>query len=548
MTKVFLAAVLASFATPLLADTIPLSAPVTAATLYSQGATVTREVPFSAPAGRHELLITNLPVSLDPYSVRVAVDGATLGSVTVRNERVLPDDTPDSPALIAAKDTVKTIEDAITTAQDGRADVLMRAAAATARITYLASLTGPTDTAASPETLLATVTMIGRETLSARQEAARAERDARSFVNTLEDLAEELDHAQQVVAALAPPLGDTAMLSIAVTSVADASGTLTLTHLINDAAWLPAYDVHLTDTADKDASLRLDRGAFVSQNTGEDWRDVALTLSTSRPDAQISPSGLHPWLRRIEDPEELRKVQRQAMEMADTMLSTMAAPLAEPVTNEYMAAIDFGDGINATYAYPSAITLSSDADALRVALDTLTMTPTVFARANPSRDDTAFLMAEILNESGELILPSHEANYYLNGTFIGNLGLGLIAQGDTADLPFGPINGLRLTETLLERNIGDSGVITTRNDHTEKRVLTVDNLTRRAWDIRMLAGVPYSEQEDLQIAWQARPMPTTQDLDGDRGILEWERALPAGETFNVDIDHQIKWPSEMILR
>ncbi len=550
MTKVFLAAVLASFATPLFAETIPLSAPVTAATLYSQGATLTREVPFSTSAGRHDLLITNLPASVDPLSVRVSVAGATLGSVTLRNDRVLPDDTPDSPALIAAKDAVEIIEDAITVAQDGRADVLMRAAAATARITYLASLTGPTDAAATPETLLATVTMIGRETLSARQEMARAERDARRFVTTLEALAEELEAAQQVVAALEPSLTDTAMLSISVDAAADTTGTLTLTHLVQyGAGWMPAYDVHLTDLGDNAATLRLERGAFVHQNTGEDWRDVALTLSTSQPDAQILPSGLRPWLRHIEDPEKMRKVQRQALEMADTLSSTMAAPLAEPIVAEsYVGSIAFSDGINATYVYPSTVTLSSNTDALRVALDTLTFAPTVFARANPARDDTAFLMAEILNETGELILPSPQANLYLNGTFIGNQEMDFIAQGDTAEVSFGAINGVRLTETLVDRTIGDSGVITTRNDQTEKRTLTVENLTQRAWDIRMLAGVPYSEQEDLQIAWQARPMPTTQDLDGARGILEWKHTLQAGDTFAVDIDQQIKWPSDMILR
>lgn len=541
MKHAILAATLLPLASPLAADVIALNAPVTAATLYSEGATLIRNTNFTAPAGRHELLITNLPDSVDPTSVRVALTGATLGAVSLRDDRTRPVALKDSPELTAAKAARDAARDALRAVQDAKEDVLMRADAAKARLAYLGTLTAPTDTAASPDTLLATLTLISEQTLATRQEIATIERDARRFEQELTDRQTALENAEQVVASLTPTRSENAMLVVAITAQEATTGTLTLTHLTEDASWEPVYDLHLI-TGDT-PSLALKRGAFIGQHTGEDWRDVTVTLSTSRPDAQTQPQKLWPNLRRIQPEQE-----QLAYATDSRALKSAAAPMAEPVIIAEIADVDFGDGINATYSYNTPVDLTSDADVLRIALDTLDFTPTVYAHANPLHDETAFLMAEINNISEEIILPGYNSNFYLNDTFIGIADMPLIAQGDSTELSFGPINGLRLTETLVARNSGDSGVITTRNDQTEERVFTAENLTDRAWDLRLFGRVPYSEQEDLTITWQATPPPSETDIDGARGILMWQTNLQPGAEFEVNLPHALRWPSDMILR
>ncbi len=544
MKHAILATALFPLATPLWADDIRLNAPVTAATLYSEGATLTRAVPFSAPAGRHDLLITNLPESLDPMSVRVALDGAQLGAVTVRHERVYPHQQEDSPELAAAKSELEFLENDWQEANDNRADVLMTAEVARARLTYLSTLQGPSDTAASPDVLKETMALIGRETLAAHRDIATAEREARQYEKQLEELRQPLEDARQLVEALTPTESDNAMLAISISTKAATEGTLTLTHLTQFARWVPAYDVHLNN-ADT-PQLSIERGAFVSQFTDEDWTDVAITLSTSRPDEQSEPSGLYPWRRHIEK-EQPVTLQKNAGRLAEMEMHA-PAPAAEFAMADETAAYSFGDGINATYAYPAPVSVSSASDALHLALGTLDLKPETYAFANPMRDETAFLMAEATNDSGELILPSFETNFFLNGTYIGQQEMPLIAEGDDIDFSFGPINGLRLTNIVTNKVTGDKGVLTTRNEQSETRVLTAENLTGRAWDLRLLGRVPYSEQQDLEITHQATPAPTETNYKDQRGILMWQRELAAGESFDVKLSHTLQWPSEMILR
>lgn len=543
MTKHIFAAALAALATPLWADTIPLSAPVTAATLYADGATLTRVVPFTAPAGSHDLLITNLPEQIDPTSVRLAIDGATRGAVTVRYAKVPPTSETDSDALQAAKAEVGRIDAEIRATRDQQTDVLMQAEAANARLAYLSRLQSPQD-GATPEAIAATLTLIGQETLKARQEAATAERTARAFTETLEDLEDALNDARATVDALTPPEVEKYMLSAAISSDKPIDGTVTLVHRSDyDAQWRPVYDVRLT--TDDTPSLIINRSVFVYQETGEDWSDIAVTLSTSRPNAQAIPSGLAPWRRRIEDPQPVQPKHQGRLAVIDDRVAPPAM-LEAPMVEE-TAARTFDDGINATYVYPTPVSINSETEALRLALDTVTLAPEVYALANPMRDDTAFVMAEVSNTLDELIL-NGEADIYLNGTFVTQSSLPLLAAGDTADLAFGAIPGLRLSDKVTERVTGDAGVLTSRNEQTETRVLSAENLTDQSWDLRLIGRVPYSEQKDLVITQQSAPLPTNPEYKDQRGILMWSHKLGAGKTFNVELSHKIQWPLEKILR
>ncbi|MEQ9673822.1 MAG: DUF4140 domain-containing protein, partial [Roseovarius indicus] len=96
--------------TAVLAEDIPLVSDVTGVTLYPDGATVTREVPFTAPAGAHQLVLTDLPQSTPLASVRVAVEGAQMGSVSTRNDFEPPRTEETTAPFEAAEAEVERLE------------------------------------------------------------------------------------------------------------------------------------------------------------------------------------------------------------------------------------------------------------------------------------------------------------------------------------------------------------------------------------------------------------------------------------------------------
>ena len=87
--------------------------------------------------------------------------------------------------------------------------------------------------------------------------------------------------------------------------------TLDVTYVVNSAAWQALYDIR----AQLDGEAQDVQWSYLAQvtnNTGEDWNDVALTLSTARPAlASIRPE-LSPWYLDRYEPTPVRTLSRAA--------------------------------------------------------------------------------------------------------------------------------------------------------------------------------------------------------------------------------------------
>lgn len=526
-------------AAPALADEIALSSRVTAVTLYPDGATVTREGTFTAPAGAHDLILADLPRDTPLASARVSVEGARMGGVTTRSDYVPPRDMAERPELRAARAEVARLEAALRRARADVADIRLQAEAARARIAFLDRI-GAGEGGAAPdvEGMRALAEMIGTESLAARQDAAEATRRADAAERALEDQKEALDAARQALAALVPEDPSRAMLGVAVSAETEIKGRLSVTYTIPDAGWQPLYDLRLArDTG----TLRIERGAFVSQSTGENWRDVRLSLSTLRPSAQSEPGRIRPWFPRIDDPPEVRPLIVEESGQSPAARMTSEADIAETAKPRF-------DGISVAYDYPSPVDVATGADRVRLMLGAQAVPAEIVAKAVPLVDDTAFVTARFTNDRREVLLPSSEARFFLDGEYVGQRDIDLIAAGAEAEMGFGPIEGLRISRRVQDRGEGDRGVIRRSNRLTERIVIEVENLTEEAWPLRVIDRVPVSEQDALSIDWQADPSPGERDVDGARGILAWTFDLDGGETQTIRLDTELTWPEDKVLR
>ena len=529
-----------------LADEIMLSSEISDVTLYPEGAKIVRLVPFEAPAGSHALQLIDLPRGTPMETVRVKVDGAVMGAVKLRDDYVPPTGDRESAALKAAKAEVERLEEAVKAKVDEASAIRAAGEAADTRIAFLRQLSeGEALSGVSAEDLRNIARMVGEETLAARRDALSAEGRARVVDRAIKDLQEELAEARAAVQALVPESEARNLVSVAVSGEAAMKGTLEISYYDWRARWAPVYDAYLDRGA---STVTLKRGVLVSQRTGENWAGVDVVLSTNAPEGAVAPQELWPELRRIMDPEAPRPMVRMESMEADMAAGAMLEAVAEaPMVVEEKAAASF-DGLSVTYAYPSKLDLASSADEVRLALGEMTFDAEIKAHAVPKRDRVAFLVAEFTNTSGELILPSVWTQLFRDGDFVGEHGNDeVIAAGAEASLPFGPIEGLQLSR-VSDRNEGDRGVLSKSNEITEKVRIEVENLTGESWPLRVLDQVPYSEQEDLAITWNAAPRPSEVDVDDRKGILAWDSEIGAGETTRIELNYSLQWPDGQVLR
>ncbi|WP_323007199.1 DUF4139 domain-containing protein [Pseudorhodobacter sp.] len=527
-------------AAPLQAETIVAQSKITAVTVYPQGARLTREVAFTAPAGMHDLLVTDLPQATDPQTLRIAPsEGVKIGAYSLRTDRLPPRAAAKSADQIAAEAALEAATAVAISAQLALDGVTARITAANAQIAYLGRL-GATDAKAETEVLQSTARMIGAEVLAAAQTALAARADLPAAQKALKAADEAQQDAQAALEALSRPDKDYAALSLALSLAAPGPGVIELTQFVDAATWSPLYDIALDRAA---GQVVIDRALLVSQDTGEDWAGVALTLSTAQPGNRPDPTTLWPDLHRIYDPAERseKSVGRFAspapMAEADMAVGGMAEPVMEPAL---MTSAAFQGDI-VVYAYPNPVDIADGVENLRLALDQIAVPASSKAQAIPRYDATAFMMAEFSNNSGQILLPG-PATLTRDGAMIGQTQLEAIAPGAKTTLGFGAIEGLRLKRSMPSRAEGDRGVFSKSNQIEETAVLSVENLTDEAWPVRILEVIPHSEQEDLVITFVAVPPVTEQDTDDKRGVLAWDLTVPAGQTQDITLSTRESWP------
>lgn len=526
---------------PCVADILPLNAPPVAVTAYASGAMITRTVQFDMPAGDHVLRIADMDPNVNAAMIDITLAGASIAARSWDRDGAGPYRAPRTAEWLEAKAALDAATEALAQRDDAIALAMASAKAAEDQIGFLTGLALPEGFDGDVDSLRAIGQLIASDGTAARTAMRAAEAEARRLRQGRDDLAYDVQVATAALEAVTPPNESPAALNLDVTAAQAGPATLTLRYPTQQVQWAPVYNLYLVD----DATLRVARGAMVAQYSNEDWVDVDLTLSTLSPFAGSEPGPLWPMLRRIEEP-------RAAKESLSTMRAQSdfagAAPMPEPVMAEesVVAAADLS-GIGVSYTLPRKVTVRTNEDVVRIALDEMTFDATLTARAVPMRDDTAYRMVAFENTGEEILLPGR-AVLYVDGQLIGETHIDTMPPNADADIFFGPIEGLRLKRVVLDRNEGDRGIITRSNQQREAVRIEVENLTARAWDVSLRDAAPYSEQEDLEIEWDATPMPDVTAVDDQRGILEWQFTLESGESTTIALETALQWPEGMVLR
>jgi len=527
------------------ADLVKARSVVSEATIYVQGANVTREATVTLPAGQHQITLLDIPVdfgTLEADSLKTRVSAGVLGQVSVAKETLEERDVlarlsglPEYTAYLEVKDKLASAK------QDVEAIDLEVTAAGDALL-FISGLKAPENATAA--TIAEFSQMVRAQSLEARLAAQGAKVRARAASETVQELELDLKAAEAELAKIAPLTEDRLRVTFDLTLASAGEVDISLSYFTTDASWAPAYKADL-DTVEN--TLNLERSLVVLQNTDEPWVDVNLNVSTDMPFQDVAPSELSEYIRRIMDPIQPRAVQK--IDMQAEMAMSVAEPMmdATPVVIEETAMVQTY-GLSQTYTYPRPVTLlSSDAAHTELAMDAIALTPDLTVRAVPLYNDAGYLVSDLTNDSGEALLHG-PAKLFRDGVYVGTHTLKTVVDGAEFEMPFGRVDGVKVSRVVLGRNEGDRGFISKSNETSSSVRLDVENLTARAWPVEVLDRVSVSEQDDLVIDWTATPMPTEQGADDRRGVLNWRFDLPAGETKSITVDENLRWPEGKTLR
>ena len=356
-----------------------------------------------------------------------------------------------------------------------------------------------------------------------------------------------------------------------------APGKVHLNYLVDSAAWLPQYKFRTGKTAND--PVQVEYLASVMQQTGEDWSNVNLTLSTAKPmfnaaapDLQtlkvtVVPKAAPPGVRlpEIAELEEqvknLRlKAQKDFNERKATTgigLFNTAAALdqswellnpEEAVKRGCSPALREGPSV--TYHLATKMTVPSRTDEQVLEIARLELTPEYYYKSVPILTSHVYRLADMTNKSDRILLPG-EATMYIGTDFVGQMSMPLVAIGESFTAGFGVDPQLQVQRQMIDKTRSSQGG--NQSLRYDYRILVNSYKTERI-QLRVWDRLPHADNDSVAVSLGK----TSPELSKDpiylreqrpNNLLRWdvtvepgmagEKALPINYEFKMELDRQM---------
>ncbi|MFG6467504.1 DUF4139 domain-containing protein [Roseateles sp. BYS87W] len=495
--------------------------------VYPGGAQVRRLAPVAA--GARELVLNCLTARFDPDTLQItAPAGVNLGPVQVET---LPRERVPECATSPLDEQVRKLE-------TQRDTLAAESTALDTSLGYLKAL-GSGEARATPATgIAATADSIRKTALDALQRQAVLRRQLDDLDRQITPLKAERDRL-----AAANPQWRSLRVRLSTAQAAEVK----LSYRITQAGWAPSYRA-LLDTPT--GAVALERLAQVSQQSGEDWKNVTLRLSTAQVTPRVGVNLPPPWSL------DLRRPQPQA-EAALMYAPAAPAPAlaakvevtgsraAEPALDRFDLSV-FQSAYATEFVLPLRVTIDSSTQRASLALGTEKLQAQLIARVQPQSEAAAYLVADAARPAGTW--PRGTMQLLRDGALVGSSTLNIASSEERLELPFGRDDAVRVQVEPEQRNAGNTGFIGARAEHRYARGWVVENRhTSGSLTLQLVEAAPVSQHEDIKVQSQFSPAPATQAWRKQPGLVLWEQPLAAGASQRFTAEYVISAPKEAVV-
>ncbi len=539
---------------PALAADIDVTSSIDSVTVYPDGATVTRLISVDLPQGDTTLIAKDFPPGLDTASLRVEGETAspvTIGAIDARAPR--SERPPTAPELEKRWQTLK----------DERAALDDQIAAETARKKFAERFAAETPFGLGDKGQARPISDWRAAFGAVADEIKSANEVIRALKLKQREITEEL---ARVEAALQANPARKMEVRIDLAANADSHATFRVSYTVRGARWAPLYDARLdSGTRERKPALELIRRAEIVQQTGEDWSDVALSVSTVRTAKGGNGPELQPLIVRYYQPtaQQPARSSHLRQDMIGDSLNKMPvvgfatasndqplAPLdvrrALSPAQEQEAAVETG-GFQAVFRVPGRVSVAASEGAKSFRISTEQIAPELLVRAVPVLDETAYLEASFKHAEEAPLLPGR-VSLYRDGVFVGRGQMVLTPKDETLRLGFGADEKVKVTRTVTRRIEGSAGIISSAKTDEREFKITLRSGHARAIKAVIEDQVPTSETAEIQV--ELLPVttpPSERDLRDRRGVLAWNLEAAPGEAKEIKLGWRMRWPGDKVI-
>ena len=326
--------------------------------------------------------------------------------------------------------------------------------------------------------------------------------------------------------------------------------TVSLNYYITNAGWTPSYDLRAMSS---DQNVKLTYKAQIHQESGIDWGNVRLVLSTANPNRSYNIPELSPWYLGY-NPYKSMNDRKRAMNNGPALgAGTVAAEKAK-VADDYDIVMETQNAAQNAYEYTSVsenvieteyeiklnYNIPSDGKEHFAAIMVKDLKTNYRYKAIPKLNNNVYLTA-VLSDWEDAITMGGEASIYYDGSYVGATSLTPGGTEDTIQLALGIDKNIAIKRQKIKEKCSQK-VLDNDILHQYTYEITMKNSRNVKIEIEVEDQLPLAQDKSVTIE---RKEISGAKYDEVTGILKWRSTLQAKDSKKLTLMYQVKAPKYM---
>jgi len=509
-------------------------------TVFLIGAAVTNTGSTSIEAGQSDLVFENLAPNVDVNSIEAKGEGAfTILAVTFRNNYL--NNQPKSKEIIQLEDSLEGLQLKILIQKNLRNVYENEESMLLANKNIGGQNTGVSSVELEKIANILRTRLIDLN--NKEMECTLKEKKLNAEIVKVQNQLVQLNAKRNV---------STGEIVVSVSADAAVNAKFSLTYNVMDAGWSPIYDLR---AADSNSPVKLEYRANIWQNTGMDWKNVKLSVSTGNPSQGGIKPAVIPWWLSFYTPNYYMGGGKGVKSSKSMDYNEMAgAPsessaIMQDAKTEIKEADKSSDYTRVSESQTSVIydisipyTIASDNKQHSVSIQSFTIPASYRYYCAPKLDPDVFLLAKVTGWDKYNLL-NGDMNVFFEGTFVGKTFLNTRTTNDTLDISLGRDKNVVVQRTML-KEFAEKKIIGLNKKESRSYEVSVRNKKKQEIEIDIEDQMPLSTNNEIEI--EVLEMGGAK-YDKEKGLLKWNMKLAFGEEKKFRFGFSVKYPKDKVL-
>jgi uncharacterized protein (TIGR02231 family) len=381
------------------------------------------------------------------------------------------------------------------------------------------------------------------------QKLKKQNNDIQELITEINNRITELNNYQQNTRQKTnnPPIHQ---IEVTVQAQKNLTGSMTISYFVSNASWSPSYDIRVKDI---NSPVELTMKGTVYQNTGEDWENVGLTLSTNNPYKNKVKPELSVWYINYYNPnigyykdankklEKSRIAQTKALSLSEIVVDEAEdnyAPTAPRAVQSTNYTVKTQTMANVEYKIDLKYSIAADNKAHLVAVNQQEIKADYIHYLVPKYDKESYLVAQLVDWEELDLLPS-KANLYYEGSYIGESRINPTAN-DTLYISLGNDRNVRIKRVKDKEKSRDK-VFSNRKSTTVSYDLIVKNMGIKDYSIVVEDHLPVSKDKTIEVILENK---SKANFDEKTGMMVWKFDLKGKGNKKLNYTYKVEYDTD----